>query len=44
MLLNAYTGAVVGEGAVGLRAFFRSVTDWHRWLAATGEYRATGKP
>ena len=35
LLLNAYTGQVLGEGAVGLRAFFRSVTDWHRWLAAT---------
>ncbi len=43
LLLNAYTGAVIGEGAVGLRAFFRSVTDWHRWLAASGEYRATGR-
>ncbi len=43
LLLNAYTGAVIGEGATGLRAFFRSVTDWHRWLAASGEYRATGK-
>ena len=43
LLLNAYTGQVLGEGAVGLRAFFRSVTDWHRWLAATGEYRTTGR-
>lgn len=43
LLLNAYTGQVIGEGAVGLRAFFRSVTDWHRWLAASGEYRSTGK-
>jgi len=43
LLLNAYTGAVIGEGAVGLRAFFRSVTDWHRWLAASGDYRATGR-
>ena len=23
--------------------FFRSVTDWHRWLAASGEYRTTGR-
>ena len=43
VLLNAYTGQVLGEGAVGLRAFFRSVTDWHRWLAASGDYRATGR-
>jgi uncharacterized iron-regulated membrane protein len=43
VLLNAYTGQVLGEGAVGLRGFFRSVTDWHRWLAASGEYRTTGR-
>jgi uncharacterized iron-regulated membrane protein len=43
VLLNAYTGEVLGEGAVGLRGFFRSVTDWHRWLAASGEYRTTGR-
>ena len=43
LLLNAYTGEIIGEGATGLRAFFRSVTDWHRWLAASGDYRATGK-
>jgi uncharacterized iron-regulated membrane protein len=43
LLVNAYTGQVIGEGAVSLRAFFRSVTDWHRWLAASGEHRATGR-
>ena len=43
LLLNAHTGQILGEGAAGLRTFFRSVTDWHRWLAATGEYRTTGR-
>jgi uncharacterized iron-regulated membrane protein len=43
MLVNPYSGAVAGEGAVRLRAFFRSVTDWHRWLAMSGEQRATGR-
>jgi uncharacterized iron-regulated membrane protein len=43
LFLDAYTGEVRGEGAKGLRAFFRSVTDWHRRLAATGEYRDTGR-
>ena len=43
VLLNGYTGAVIGEGATQLRAFFRSVTEWHRYMAASGEYRATGK-
>ena len=43
VLLNGYTGAVLGDGATRLRAFFRSVTEWHRYLAASGEYRSTGK-
>jgi uncharacterized iron-regulated membrane protein len=43
VLINPYSGAVAGEGAVRLRAFFRSVTDWHRWLAMSGEQRATGR-
>ena len=41
--LDPYTGRVLGEGSKATRAFFRSVTDWHRWLALTGESRATGK-
>ena len=43
LLVNPYSGVVVGEGAQRLRAFFRSVTDWHRWLAMSGEQRATGR-
>jgi uncharacterized iron-regulated membrane protein len=43
LLLHPYSGAVIGEGAVTLRAFFRSVIDWHRWLAMSGEQRATGR-
>jgi uncharacterized iron-regulated membrane protein len=41
--LDPYTGRVLGEGSKATRAFFRSVTDWHRWLALSGENRATGK-
>ncbi|MEQ1729799.1 MAG: PepSY-associated TM helix domain-containing protein [Vicinamibacterales bacterium] len=41
--VHPYTGAVLGEGAVGMRGFFRSVTDWHRWLAASGSSRPTGR-
>lgn len=37
------TGRLLGRGDAGVRAFFRSMTDWHRWLAASGEYRATGR-
>jgi uncharacterized iron-regulated membrane protein len=43
LFVNAYTGDVLGEGAPGVRAFFRSVTDWHRWLAASNTNRATGR-
>ena len=43
VLLNGYTGAVLGDGATSLRGFFRSVTSWHRYVAASDEYRSTGK-
>lgn len=36
---NPYTGAILGEGSPKTRAFFRSVTDWHRWLGAKGDNR-----
>jgi len=36
---NPYTGEILGEGAQGIRTFFRVVTDWHRWLGAQGENR-----
>jgi uncharacterized iron-regulated membrane protein len=42
-LVDPYSGAVLGESAPRLRKFLRSVTDWHRWLAMSGESRATGK-
>jgi len=41
--LDPYTGRVLGGGSRATRAFFRSVTDWHRWLAFSGESRATAK-
>lgn len=41
--VNPYTGSVLGEGAVGMRNFFRSVTNWHRWLAVEGEGRTTAR-
>ena len=39
VFLNPYTGAVLGEGSPRVRAFFRGVTEWHRWLGAKGENR-----
>lgn len=43
LFVDPYTGAVLGEGSRKARAFFRTVTDWHRWLGATGEGRGTGR-
>src|SRR5690606_1179664 len=38
--VNGYTGELLGEGATGLREFFRAVTGWHRWFNVEGEGRA----
>jgi uncharacterized iron-regulated membrane protein len=43
LFVNAYTGAVLGGGSPAVRGFFRSVTDWHRWLAMAGDQRAYGR-
>jgi uncharacterized iron-regulated membrane protein len=37
LFINPYTGEVLGGGSSGVRAFFRGVTNWHRWLGASGE-------
>src|SRR5918995_3571105 len=39
-LVDPYSGATLGASAPRLRAFFRTVTDVHRWLAVQGEARA----
>jgi uncharacterized iron-regulated membrane protein len=43
ILVNPYTAQVLGEPGRQPRAFFRKMTDWHRWLGATTEGRATGR-
>ena len=43
LLLNPYSGAILGEGAQRTRAFFHSVEDVHRWLAVSQENRAIGR-
>ena len=43
VFLNAYTGAVLGQGSAGARRFFRVVTDWHRYVGREGPRRALGK-
>lgn len=41
--LNPYTGEILGEGSKSVRDFFHVVTDWHRWLGAHGDNRATAR-
>jgi uncharacterized iron-regulated membrane protein len=36
-------GSILGAGNLQVRRFFRAVTDWHRWLAASDEMRPTGR-
>lgn len=43
LLVNPYTGAIIGEPPQALRGFFRATTSWHRYLALSGDGRATGK-
>jgi uncharacterized iron-regulated membrane protein len=43
VFVNAYTGAVLGEGSAKMRGLFRWITAWHRTLGATGERRVLGK-
>lgn len=43
LFVNPYTGAILGEGAKGVRNFFHVMTDWHRWLGAHGANRATAR-
>lgn len=43
LLVDPYTGAIIGEPPARLRAFFRTMTSWHRYLAREGESRATGR-
>lgn len=41
--VNAYTGAVLGDGSRRARDFFETVTNWHRWLALEDDRRLTGR-
>lgn len=43
VFVNAYTGEVLGSGSAAMRKFFRVMTDWHRWLAMSGDQRAKGR-
>lgn len=41
--VHPFTGEVREQGAQGWRAFFQTMEDAHRWLAAPSEQRAVGK-
>jgi uncharacterized iron-regulated membrane protein len=43
VFVNPYTGEVLGTGSPRARAFYRSVTSWHRYLSVEGEHRATAR-
>ena len=43
VFVNPYTGDVLGTGSARARAFYRSVTSWHRYLSVEGENRATAR-
>lgn len=43
LYVDPYTGKILGEASPRVRAFFRAVTDWHRWLGAKGESRDRGR-
>src|SRR5262245_33149538 len=40
VFVDPYTGDVLGKGSQAMRAFFRQVTDVHRWLAFQGGARS----
>ncbi len=39
LMVNPTTGEPIAASPAGARAFFRFVTDWHRWLGASAENR-----
>jgi uncharacterized iron-regulated membrane protein len=43
LFVNPYSGAVLGDGAPGLYAFFSKIEDVHRYLGRSGESRSTGR-
>jgi uncharacterized iron-regulated membrane protein len=43
LLVDPYTGAIIGKPPAALRSFFRTMTTWHRYIALEGASRATGK-
>jgi len=43
LMVDVYSGQVLGESSPGVGSFFRGVENLHRWLAASPENRAVGR-
>lgn len=43
VFVHPYTGEVLGTGSARARTFFRTVTEWHRYLGRRDGQRAAGK-
>ena len=43
LLVDPTTGAIIGPPPTGVRAFFRTMTIWHRWLAMEGHQPRHGQ-
>jgi uncharacterized iron-regulated membrane protein len=41
--VNTQSGELLGTSSPKIRGFFRSVTDWHRYVALSGDSRPLGK-
>jgi uncharacterized iron-regulated membrane protein len=41
--VDPYTGSVLGDGSVSAQTFFRTVENWHRWLAMSAENRTMAR-
>ena len=41
--IDPVNGNTLGTGHAGVRQFFRMVTEWHRYLGASGSSRPTGR-
>lgn len=41
--VDPYTGSIRGESSPQLQQTFRSIENWHRWFALSGDSRETGR-
>jgi uncharacterized iron-regulated membrane protein len=41
--VDPYRGVILGARSASAQTAFRTIEDWHRWLAMSGDGRATGR-